>query len=259
MSYTHKVQVATLRSVDHLLLVEGDLEVLLDEYNATIDEVTTRDLFLSPWADDVIQHGLSAITQTPTPVDHDPESFAETGLVAAEIGGLNFITYNEQQLEVVRDEIDEKIDFAVKPVYTELACYRQLARGLLTLTGNKPWHHNLDSIAMKKLEEIIGDMSAGMDYGIAQVVGFKTTMIVERRVRDVMAIAVIGKTCEPAMIVTAWHDPHNSDCDRYFECIEEAQEMFEIECHHLKLIIAMDTLVQMLFVAGEKCWPGIEI
>lgn len=256
MSYTHKVQVATLNGVDHLLLVQGDLEVLLDEYQVGRDEVTIRDMFLSPWADDVIQHGLKAIA--PAPVVGLPiGSFSETNLVSAEIGGLRLVGCNEQQLELVRDQIDPAIPVVAQPVYT--ACYRELARGIKTLSGDEPWHHDTHSIAMHKLDTVVGDISAGMDYGVATTVAFKTTMVVNQEIRVIMAIALIGKSCDPALIVTSWHDPINSDCDRFFDCLEEAGEAFEIECHVLKVIIAMDALVQAMFVAGTKPWPGIEI
>jgi hypothetical protein len=262
MSYNQKVQIATLRGVDHLLVVESDLEVLLDEYQAGIEEVVLRDLFLSPWADDVIRHGLKAIAPAPAPAAAkvDPDSFAETSLVSANLGGLNFIACNEQQLEVVRDEIDSKLELRVEPVYTELACYRQLERGMLTLTGNKPWHHDLDStIAMKVNSLLDGDISFGMDYGAATFVAFKTTMPHNQRVRDIMAIVPIGKACFPPVITTSWHDPFNTELDRLFETVEDASSTIEIGLQHLKVITALDALVQMEFIPWERQWPGIEI
>jgi hypothetical protein len=256
-NYIQKVQIATMRGIDHLLLVEGDLQALLDQYQASSNEVVLRDLFLSPWAGAVIDHGLKAIAPA---AEVDPESFAETALVGATIGGLNFVACNEQQLEVVRDEIDTRLKLNVKPVYTELACYRQLERGMLTLTGQKPWHHDLDStIAMKVNSLLDGDISFGMDYGAATFVAFKTTMPHNQRVRDIMAIVPIGKACFPPVITTSWHDPFNTELDRLFETVEDASSTIEIGLQHLKVITALDALVQMEFIPWERQWPGIEI
>jgi hypothetical protein len=203
MSYTQKVQVATVNGIEHLLIVEGDLEVLLDEYEVNRDEIEIRDIFLSPWADDVIQHGLKAIVAT------EPQP---------------------------------------------------LARGIRTLTGQKPWHHDLDStIAMKVNSLLDGDISFGMDYGAATFVAFKTTMPHNQRVRDIMAIVPIGKACFPPVITTSWHDPFNTELDRLFETVEDASSTIEIGLQHLKVITALDALVQMEFIPWERQWPGIEI
>lgn len=257
MSLNMKVQIATLKGIHHLLLVAGDLEVLLDEHEVDRDEIEIRDLWLSPWADDVIQHGLRAIAQPDTEIDQ--ENFVETTLVVANIGGHKVVATDVNHLEIARDDIDTQLDFFTKKFNVPVSCYDSLARGIKTLSNCKPWAHDIMAIAMKVLTRTIGDASAGMDYGVATVVAFKTTMVIGQRVRDIMAIALIGKACELSLVVTSWHDPEDKSLDRYFETLVEADRVIAIESQHLHVITAMDYLVQTYFVAGESPWPGIEI